>query len=358
MKDLFLALSSGENFGWGICSKYLKRELPKLYKIQKLEDICGMKDYVSIEGTVFHALVSKNFEPLFAARGLKNVGYTFFEEELTAESLENSKNYNLILGGSKWNEEKLRQLGINNAGTLIQGVDPEVFYPIKPKKNKDLFVIFSGGKFELRKSQDIVIKAVSILQAKYKDVVLINAWYNMWPQTMASMTKSRYIKFNPRGNGWEEYINNILSDNGIIMDNVITLGITPNEKMINIFSMTDVGLFPNRCEGGTNLVLMEYMACAKPVIASYTSGHRDVVNANNALPVRLLTPFKLVKDNKLFADWEEPSLDEIVANLEWAYFHRDELNNIGLRAGIDMQKFTWEESAKTLVDYLKINDLL
>ena len=52
----------------------------------------------------------------------------------------------------------------------------------------------------------------------------------------------------------------------------------PPELQRELYRNTDVGVFPNRCEGGTNLVLMEYMACGKPVIASCTSGHRDIVS--------------------------------------------------------------------------------
>ena len=54
---------------------------------------------------------------------------------------------------------KLRELGINNTGLLIQGVDRELFYPDEKNTNKNLFVIFSGGKFEIRKGAGFGIKS-------------------------------------------------------------------------------------------------------------------------------------------------------------------------------------------------------
>ena len=78
-------------------------------------------------------------------------------------------------------------------------------------------------------------------------------------------------------------MNHTYAINGLDPDRIRTCDLIPNEKQREIYRNTDIGIFPNRCEGGTNLVLMEYMACAKPVIASYTSGHKDKVSNDNAL---------------------------------------------------------------------------
>ena len=56
---------------------------------------------------------------------------------------------------------------------------------------KDRFVIFSGGKFELRKGQDIVIRAVKIMQDRHHDVVLVNSWFNAWQQSIDTMSARR-----------------------------------------------------------------------------------------------------------------------------------------------------------------------
>ena len=123
-------------------------------------------------------------------------------------------------------------------------------------------------------------------------------------------------------------MNKLLVSNGIDLSSVITLPPKANIAMARIYKNTDCGLFPNRCEGGSNLVLMEYMACGKPAIVSYTSGHRDVTNATNALLLQELHPISVAQDEAIVAVWDEPNLDEILAQMEWAYNHREALHTL------------------------------
>ncbi|MBI9072786.1 MAG: methyltransferase domain-containing protein [Melioribacteraceae bacterium] len=349
-KKIVLALSSGENFGWGVCSKYLKQEVSKLTETEiwdfSMEDGSERK----VDGKVVHAITGLEFESISKIRGSENYGYTFFENELIPQSLENSKKYDLILGGSTWCTEKMKAAGINNVDTLIQGIDPGIFYPIEKEKTNDLFIIFSGGKFEYRKGQDLVLKAIKILQKKYNDIILLNAWYNMWPESMKLMGRSQHVDFDIKGNNWIELMEYVYQLNGIDKNRIMTHEIIPNDKLREIYGITDLALFPNRCEGGTNLVMMEYMACGKPVIASYNSGHKDVLTKKNSIMLEDMRDSRIYNnDNSLWADWTEPSLDEIVEKIEWAYQNRSQLKQIGKNAGEFMKKYTWEESAKSLL---------
>jgi len=125
-----------------------------------------------------------------------------------------------------------------------------------------------------------------------------------------------------------------------------------NIAMARIYKNTDCGLFPNRCEGGSNLVLMEYMACGKPAIVSNTSGHRDVVQTGNALLLQDLRQVSVADKNEVVAVWDEPSLDEILAQLEWAYDHREALRALGAAAGRSMETFTWQATARQFYDVI------
>ncbi len=347
--SLYLALSKGENYGWGVCSKYLRKELSKKIHVSNIEEISNS---FKVDGDILHALTDINFNSISNIRGTRNFGYTFFENELNEKSVENSKKYDMVFGGSSWCKEKLEAKGIKNTGLLIQGVDPELFYPVQTERSDKLFIIFSGGKLELRKGQDLVLKAFQVLHKKYPDMILINAWFNYWNESIATMRNSSHINFNPRGNNWNEFISNILVDNNIAVNRVFTLPITPNEKLREIYSKTDIGLFPNRCEGGTNLVLMEYMACGKPVVASFNSGHKDILTEDNSIKLKQMKEYKLYSNDKLAADWEEPSLDEIISLIEFAYHNRDRIKSIGNEAGNFMKQFTWEKSADNLLDLI------
>lgn len=349
---LYLGLVQGDGYGWGVCSRYLIQELTKIRPVRVLDSSDGSSDNSALKGTLFQALTNVDFDPMFPkARAERNFGYTFFENELTDRSRENAARYERVLGGSTWCLERMREKGIHNCDVLIQGIDPDLFYPIDDPSDPERFVIFSGGKFELRKGQDLVLRAVKIMQDKYPDVWLVNCWYNLWPSSTRLMSYSPHIRFEHReGESWLHTMQRTYEDNGLDSSRIVTCELMPQGLQRDLFGRSDIGLFPNRCEGGTNLVLMEYMACAKPVIVSNASGHKDIVNDRNALLLTRLSPFNL-EDGKgaLIARWQEPSLDEIVARLEYAYHHRRETQKFGLQAGMDLKKFTWAQSALSLI---------
>ena len=347
LEPLNLALAKGKNFGWGVCSHYIEQELRKLgLPIQMVDETSPAQ----LPGTVFHALADLGMNPLHPVRGACNVGYTFFENELTEQSRLNANNYDLILAGSTWCHQKLVERGITNSGTLIQGIDPDRFFPLPPKEDNKLFIVFSGGKFELRKGQDLVLSAFRKIQQKYSDIILMNMWFNFWPETMAMFQHSRHIMFSAQGEDWSAFMNHLYRINGLDPKRIITLGAIDNEQLAAVYAKTDMGVFPNRCEGGTNLVLMEYMACGKPVVASSISGHKDILTRENCLMLDQVTPYPIYDANKnLWADWEEPSVDQLVEQIEYAYHHRQEVQALGEQAGRDMLRLTWADTAKSLV---------
>jgi glycosyltransferase involved in cell wall biosynthesis len=378
-RKLYLIMPRGNNFGWGVCGKYLARELSNLTHVKYitetftveqigdeldyrlLKDLLASKEDLdrlqSLEGT------GSNIEPVIQAiRGndlqpwgqrinsSKKIGYTFFEDNILSDNwIKDAKEYfNVIVAGSKWCEEILQEHGLQNTKTIIQGIDPALFNPHYNEKEyfKDKFVIFSGGKFELRKGQDLVIRAFRHLQQKYKDVLLITSWYNIWQHSLQTMESSPYIKFKADEENYNAFMNSLLAMNGISLESVITLPSKANIAMSKIYKNTDIGLFPNRCEGGTNLVLMEYMACGKPAIASFSSGHRDILTEKNALLIKSMKSMTIQRHGNVVAHWDDPDLDEIIDKLEWAYLHRDRLDEIGWNAGEDLAKKTWKESAR------------
>ena len=99
---------------------------------------------------------------------------------------------------------------------------------------------------------------------------------------------------------------------------------------------------------------MEYMACGRPVVVSNGSGHRDIVSRDNALLLDEMSEFRVVGgDNRLIARWQEASLDELIARLEWAYQHRDGIRALGDQAGEDLKAYTWQACAGRLLSIVK-----
>lgn len=354
---LLLGLRPDKNCGWGICSQYLVHELSKLTDVRLLYEDNNESTDQCLPGKLFQGVENEDLIPfLQRTRGVQNYAYTFFENELSATSVQNAQLFDLVLAGSTWCRDRLLERGIHNCGVLLQGIDPELFYPLAHKPNKDHFVIFSGGKFEYRKGQDLVLKAVKILQQKYADILLVNCWFNTFPHSLTMMTVSKHIQFSGiETDSWSRFMRHIYAINGISEERITTHEYLPQDGLREIYSQTDVGVFPNRCEGGTNLVMMEYMACAKPVIASNTSGHRDIVNHDNAILLEQLKDITVANNGTLVARWQEPSLDELVSKIEHVYHHRDSLAAIGRRAGEDMRRFSWSHSAQSLLSSLGIS---
>lgn len=380
---IYLILPVGSYHGWGVCGKYLTKELSRITDVKLItydfneSAIADPIDYYFLkskfagqeESEKFKSGLKKLDYPTLQAingpmlpwqvtdRGNFKVGYTFFEDNILQENyIKNAKdNFDLVITGSKWCEEVLKQYGLNNVETVIQGIDPQIFNPSNNEKKyfNDKFVIFSGGKFELRKGQDLVIKAYKILQDKYKDVMLITNWFNKWETSFSSMKASPFINFSANSNDYYVRMNQILSDNGIDTSRLINLPPTPNTAMARIYKNTDIGLFPNRCEGGTNLVLMEYMACGKPTIASFNTGHKDILTPKNSIMLNKMKTITINDGKRDITTWDEPDLDELVSNLEWAYNNRDKLTKIGNTAGKNMSQLTWEKSAKEFFKYFK-----
>jgi len=373
----------GTDFGWGICGQYLTKELAELCDVRLvsedfgrdrvgdnttydiLKSLClnakgpkteGVPALNSLDGPVLQTVRGPDLRPwLMEAQGRPTIGYTFFEtNRLKKEDVERAKAYyDVLVAGSSWCEGVLRRHGIKHTQTIVQGIDQQAFCDrdIERSYFKDKFVIFSGGKLELRKGQDLVIRAFKVLQDKYSDVLLVTLWFNPWPACLRTMCMSPYIRFDAFQGDYGAAMNHVLRDNGVDPSRAVHVIPTQHRDLARIYGNTDVGLFPNRCEGGTNLVLMEYMACGKPAIASYCSGHRDILTRRNSIQLRELHPFNVQdQGGRVLYNWQEPSLDEIVSALEWAYENRDTLRVIGQEAGACMRRFTWKRAASAFYD--------
>ncbi len=378
---LFLPIESGT--GWGTCGKYLSLELSKICQVSivtvsqmKLENIGDEIEWASlmkiprhvvdmdaidktknyyIEGVSIRTLNDFVLSPwLEHIRSEKFIGYTFyFGYPLSPQRRDSAAKLDLIVAGSSFCEKQLKRAGIDRTKTIIQGINPIIFNPSNSSKYllKDRFVVFSGGKFEYRKGNDIVIRAFQIFSDKHPDALLINSWFNMWDFSLNTMAASGIIDYTFNSKNYMESMINLYKINGLNPAKVITLPMKPSFQLPYLYKNTDIGLFPNRCEGGTNLMLMEYMACGKPVIASAQTGHADIIRHNNAFPIETYTDVKVKNGNPAEYDgWVEPNIDEIVSLLEKAYDSKEECNQKGEAAGQFLATLTWEKAAREFYD--------
>jgi len=340
---VYSALPHGDFSGWCICGTHLNREIGKRFPLfQVPASANAFAHEVEVDGVVIQAMRGPDHLPCVPGlRGTRGtIGYTFFEmDALARECAGNLSAYAGVLTGSTWCTEALRFSGVS-ATTAIQGVDTEVFCPNVTRPEDSKFVVFSGGCFQIRKAQDAVVAMMKVFMEHHSDVNLFAAWGNPYAHEWGkqSLIGSRLIDYDG------ESLTEMAARNGLPMDRVTILPVLPNSRMAEIYRGSDLGLFPNRCEGGTNLVMMEFMACGKPVLGTFDTGHADVLNEQNAL--RIATqPMEVTHKGTLLANWADPEVEHGIEQLEWAYQHREELGILARAGMTDMRELTWARCA-------------
>jgi len=286
-------------------------------------------------------------------QGFANVGFIFFENgNMTYIALQRARRYDKIIAGSSWNRDFIIDHGFKETAFVSQGVDLERFAP-RPKTGVfgDRFVIFSGGKLELRKAQDTVVTAFKLFHDRHPDTLLVSNWHNAWPDTIANMSASPFYNTVPEVNA-ERVINfaKWTAGAGIPEGAYMDVGAVPNSHLPQILAEVDVALFPNRCEGGTNLVAMETMASGVPCILSANSGHLDIISGDNCYALREQTLSPQSVDPT--GIWHESDIDEILEALEQAYTDREDAKKRADAGVAFMQGLSWKHQTKELIAQL------
>lgn len=308
--------------------------------------------------TVLHALGSR-FEveaPSRQFRGDRNIGViafedTFFDQPLIARA----RQYERIVVHSSYNRDLLIEAGFTNIDCILQGVDPEELQILPPTGAfEDRFVVFSGGKLEFRKGQDLVIAAFRIFHARHPDSVLITAWHNPWPHLAGSIAESRLTPTPAEINHstGRLKISEWAIRHGAPSNGFIDLGFLSRDQIAPVLAECHAAIFPNRCEGATNLVAMEAMACGVPSIISNNTGHRDLLRAGVALPITLQYPVYDPQMNR--RGWGESSVEEMVMHLETLYADREEAHRLGKRGQAFIRgERTWHSFAEQFIDAVR-----
>lgn len=382
---LGITWSISNRFGWGIYGlnlvlELLKRQTPApvcfgdivtdsmdaalaeqlapviLFKEQNLKNFYNSGQVAKMgDAMVLHALGNRMEWSLISEgiEGELNAGVIFFEyTEITPEGKARLSRLNGTVAGSTWNADVLKSWGVDNVETVFQGVDTNLFRPMaRTDQYEGKFAIFSGGKLDFRKGQDIVLAAFKRFAENHKDAVLVTAWQNLWPLTAMPMMYSPHSDTLPdiRTDG-SMNLQKWAAENGVAPEQFIDIGMQPNANMPDILRDMDLAVFPNRCEGGTNLVAMETMASGIPCILSENTGHLDLTDEGRSF---VLHRQRQVNAENLATDgWGESDVDELVACMEAAYENRDNAR-ARAQAGADfMRGWTWSSQIGQLLNKL------
>lgn len=226
------------------------------------------------------------------------------------------ENIQKALVPSRWGLELVQAANLASAALWWQGVDGQLFQPL-PRRQifGDRFVIFAPGKLEIRKGQDIIIQVFKQVLTRDPSALLLTNWQNAHVAIAQHIIRSPYkvADVQPAGvtsidvAGW-------VQAHGIPAENHIDIGWRSNGDLPQILSEVDVVLSASRCEGATNLGLMEAMACAKPVILPAHSGHLDLIEGDNCFPLTHLKPTPI--EGPDFPLWLDCDIEEILQIIE------------------------------------------
>jgi glycosyltransferase involved in cell wall biosynthesis len=306
-------------------------------KLASLEDGYRQITEISNRAAPEQVLLLKEFDVLHALgngftagppsvrfRGRRNVGVIAYEDTRFDDAvLARARSYDKLVIHSNYNFDMLADRGFTNLGLALQGVDPTEMSPQPPSgRFGDRFVVFSGGKMEFRKAQDVVLAGFRIFQQRHPDALLATAWHNPWAHTAMSMAESKLAPVAPTidQQSGRLRIKEWAVANGVPADAFVDLGFLSRAQIAPILSDCHAAVFPNRCEGATNLVAMEAMACGVPVVLSANTGHKDIIRPGSSLTLDRQTPCADHDGSRYL--WMDSDPEELAERLEALYVDR------------------------------------
>ena len=296
-----------------------------------------------------------NFVPAPRFTASKHVGVTFFEcSSFFSEGPRGPRPIDLV---SVISEPSMHKQGIDRSYLVHQGVDTAVFNPEPvPRLVNRSLVIFSGGKLENRKGQDIVIAAFRLLLRHFPDALLIAAWGNVGHVGLNTIAASPHVQGAPE-RGRADAISPWLEANGIPRSNVFLLPCVVNRQLPHLIKQADVAVFASRCEGGTNLMAMETLACGVPTLISANTGHLDLLamGFGHALPMgqagsgQVPSSVHSAYGGDPLRLWGETDPEELLDLWLRIAANREEWRHKGRKYADSVKSLSWRESMRKLL---------
>jgi len=390
LRDLILNWQMGVNFGWGILGLNIFAHLAHDNELRPImgcpitpDQLAGVDPLrhsriwgaVEVSNAYLASLgggdptrrinaiqidcLGNDFADASRYRSGVMIGRTIFETSTLDRAAALLSKYDLLLTASNWNAESLKSATGRTAHVIHEGVDVSMFCPA-PRSgwlDPDRFYVFSGGKIEYRKGQDLVILAFKRFASRHPDATLVTAWHSPWPQYSVGFGGRLEFPIRMGQRGMLDVMRWV-TENGLDPRQVIDIGQIPNVLMPGVLREIHVVLQPSRAEACTSLPAKEAMACGIPVIAAQNTGMLDILTDENSIPLRRQS--RVVAIDELGVEgWGESDIEEIVAALEFSYQNRAAVTAIGTRARqylIDNGR-TWHQHVAKLKQWLINNSV-
>jgi FkbM family methyltransferase len=238
---------------------------------------------------------------------------------------------------SKWQFDCLVAQGYpaERVSIVPEGVDIEVFKPIKkfPPREKTRFVYF--GRWDYRKGTTEVLRAFAEEFKDEDDVELIASVENPFPYDGLKSTEERVKVHN------------------IDTKNIKFVNFPSRDEYVNYLQTAHVFLSCARSEGW-NLPLIEAMACGTPAIYSNWGGQLEFAEGKG-VPVSIAELRPANKEHKDFpGDYCEPDWDDLKWKMRQAYDYNTAMWIKSVSDSKEIhKKFNWEiiaENASKIIN--------
>lgn len=260
--------------------------------------------------------------------------YPFFElDTLSKIETNNINSCDKVFTSSEWSKNVLLKNGINIEIVVCPlGVDSSIFKPSNINIPKNKFIFFHIGKWEKRKSQDVILNCFERAFDNHDNVELWLCPHNPFLNDDELRYWINMVKYNK------------LSDKIKIYPRMST-----QYELASIIDQADCGVFVSRAEGWNNEIL-ESMSMNKPCIVTNYSAHTEYCNNENSYLVEI-TDIELANDDKWFfgqGNWAkigQQQYDSIIQYMRYVYNNNIRTNIKGVETS---KKYSWANTAEII----------
>ena len=238
-----------------------------------------------------------------------------------------------IFVSSEWAKDIVINNGINSKISVVPlGVNRNIFNEnITSLRNDSRYVFLTIGKWEVRKSHDILPELFKKAFNNSKDVEL---WILAAEHTSSYSSEEQIRE-------WKK----LYSANNI----KVIPGVKDQKDVASVIAHSDCGLYISKAEGW-NLELLETMSMNKPVIATNYSAHTEFCNKDNCYLVDI-DETEQAFDGKVFngqGNWAkigQKQKDQTIEYMRYVHKNNIKINPEGINTA---KKLSWDNSANII----------
>lgn len=259
--------------------------------------------------------------------------FPFFElDTLSAIETHNINSCDAVFTATEWS----KQILLDNKVTIPiivcpLGVDRSIFYP-RNNTSDNKYIFFHIGKWEKRKSQDIILQCFEKAFSKDDNVELWLFPHNPFLTENETRHWVNMVKYNK------------------LSEKIKTFSrFETQNDLASTVSMANCGLFLSRAEGWNNEIL-ESMSMNKPCIVTNYSAHTHYCTNDNAFLIDI-SEKEVANDDKWFfgqgywAKIGQNEIDNIVDAMRYVYNNNIRTNLNGVETS---KKYSWSNTAEII----------